>query len=142
VIKSWNFEMQPTRSAIPYFPSKSLSVDRFQPAGSDAERSLANAEGLLSQAEAAFAEVELSVVMPCLNEADTVATCVSKAVITLANMGITSEVIVADNGSTDGSQELARSAGARVVQVNERGYGAALMGGIRAARGKYIVMGW
>jgi len=115
-----------------------------KPLGQDlfaVERSLTDAEGLLSQAETTFSNIELSVVMPCLNEADTVATCVSKAVSTLARMGIASEVIVADNGSTDGSQELARTAGARVVQVNERGYGAALMGGIREARGRYVVMG-
>ncbi|MEQ1825519.1 MAG: glycosyltransferase family 2 protein [Pirellula sp.] len=85
--------------------------------------------------------IELSVVMPCLNEADTVARCVQQAVMTLNGMGIASEVIVADNGSTDGSQALAVAAGARVVNVSSQGYGAALMGGIREARGRFVVMG-
>lgn len=85
--------------------------------------------------------VELSVVMPCLNEADTIASCVSAAMQALREHGILGEVIVADNGSTDGSQRIATSLGARVVPVSEKGYGSALMGGIAAARGKYIVMG-
>jgi len=85
--------------------------------------------------------VELTVVMPCLNEAETVATCVRKAIGFLAASGISGEVVVADNGSTDGSQQLATDAGARVVPISEKGYGNALMGGIVAARGKYIIMG-
>jgi len=85
--------------------------------------------------------VELTVVMPCLNEAETVATCVRKAVGFLQHHEISGEVIVADNGSTDGSQQLATDAGARVVPVSEKGYGNALMGGIVAARGRYIIMG-
>jgi glycosyltransferase involved in cell wall biosynthesis len=85
--------------------------------------------------------VEVSVVMPCLNEADTVATCVDKARRALDGAGIRGEVLVADNGSTDGSRALAESAGARVIAVAERGYGAALMGGIAAARGRFVVMG-
>lgn len=87
------------------------------------------------------ARLEVSVVMPCLDEADTVATCVGKACRALAEGGIAGEVIVADNGSTDGSQALAERAGARVVPVAERGYGAALMGGIASARGRYVIMG-
>jgi glycosyltransferase involved in cell wall biosynthesis len=83
----------------------------------------------------------VSVVMPCLNEADTVAACVTRAREALAAAQIRSEVIVADNGSTDGSQDLARAAGARVIPVSARGYGAALMGGIEAAHGRFIVMG-
>jgi hypothetical protein len=86
-------------------------------------------------------QVELSILMPCLHEAETVAICVQKAVSFLLLNGVTGEVIVADNGSTDGSQALARAAGARVVDVAERGYGSALLGGILAARGRYIVMG-
>ena len=85
--------------------------------------------------------MELTVVMPCLNEAETVATCVRKAIGFLADSGISGEVLVADNGSTDGSQALATEAGARVVPVPDKGYGNALMGGIMAARGKYIIMG-
>jgi hypothetical protein len=85
--------------------------------------------------------VELTVVMPCLNEAETVATCVHKAVKFIADSGINGEVVVADNGSTDGSQRLAEDAGARVVNVKDKGYGNALMGGILAARGEYVIMG-
>jgi glycosyltransferase involved in cell wall biosynthesis len=85
--------------------------------------------------------VELTVVMPCLNEAETVATCVRKAVAFIAESGISGEVVVADNGSTDGSQQLATDAGARVVPVSEKGYGNALMGGILAARGEYVIIG-
>jgi glycosyltransferase involved in cell wall biosynthesis len=85
--------------------------------------------------------VELTIVMPCLNEAETVATCVHKAVGFLAESGIDGEVLVADNGSTDGSQRIATDAGARVVPIAEKGYGNALMGGIAAARGKYVIMG-
>ena len=85
--------------------------------------------------------MELTVVMPCLNEAETVATCVHKAVTFIADNGIDGEVVVADNGSTDGSRQLAADAGARVVPIPERGYGNALMGGIIAARGEYVIMG-
>ena len=84
---------------------------------------------------------ELSVVMPCLDEADTVGTCVEKALRAIDEHGIAGEVIVADNGSSDGSREIAERLGARVVRVTERGYGSALMGGIAAARGTYVIMG-
>ena len=84
---------------------------------------------------------ELSVVMPCLNEADTIATCIQKAQRAIDAHGINAEIVIADNGSTDGSQQIARELGARVVAVTERGYGAALMGGINAARGTYVMMG-
>jgi hypothetical protein len=85
--------------------------------------------------------VELSVLMPCLNEAETVASCVRKARGFLVEHGIDGEVVVADNGSTDGSQALAAAAGARVVPIAMRGYGNALRGGIEAARGQFVIMG-
>lgn len=84
---------------------------------------------------------EVSVVIPCLNEAETIATVVREARAALDHSGISGEIIVADNGSRDGSQELASALGARVVPVAARGYGAALMGGIAAARGRFIIMG-
>jgi glycosyltransferase involved in cell wall biosynthesis len=84
---------------------------------------------------------EISVVLPCLNEADTLATCIRKALAALRESGIAGEVVVADNGSTDGSIVIAEREGARVVNVPAKGYGSALMGGIEAARGKYILMG-
>jgi glycosyltransferase involved in cell wall biosynthesis len=87
------------------------------------------------------AKPEVSVVMPCLDEAESVGECVKKALEGLRAAGADGEVIVADNGSSDGSQEIARSLGARVVDVPRKGYGAALMGGFAAARGEYIVMG-
>jgi glycosyltransferase involved in cell wall biosynthesis len=86
-------------------------------------------------------ELELSVVMPCLNEAATVGICVKKAMEALDRHAVRGEVIIADNGSTDGSQQIARDSGARVVQVEKRGYGSALQGGIAAARGRFILMG-
>src|SRR6185369_15300065 len=78
---------------------------------------------------------ELSIVMPCLNEAETLAACITKAQQSLRQNNIVGEIVIADNGSNDGSQELATSLGARVVNVAARGYGSALMGGIAAARG-------
>jgi len=86
-------------------------------------------------------EVELSVVMPCLNEAETLGSCIARARSAMEAANLSAEIIVADNGSCDGSQALAESCGARVVAVAHKGYGSALMGGIAAARGKYIVMG-
>jgi glycosyltransferase involved in cell wall biosynthesis len=85
--------------------------------------------------------VELTILMPCLNEAETIAICVAKARNFLQSSKISGEVLIADNGSTDGSQQIASAGGARVVSVADRGYGAALQGGIAAARGRYIVMG-
>lgn len=84
---------------------------------------------------------EVSVVMPCLNEADTLAACVKKAQRALLEAGIDGEIIVADNGSSDGSQEIGLRLGARIVDVAARGYGHALMHGIDAARGRFVVMG-
>ncbi|WEK03153.1 MAG: glycosyltransferase family 2 protein [Candidatus Devosia phytovorans] len=88
-----------------------------------------------------MADVELTILMPCLNEAETLASCISKAQGFLARTGISGEVVIADNGSTDGSQAIAEGLGARVIPVPQRGYGAALGGGIQAARGRYIIMG-
>ena len=84
--------------------------------------------------------LELTILMPCLNEAETVATCVQKARHFLQRAGVTGEILVADNGSTDGSPELARQAGARVVQIAAKGYGSALLGGIEEARGQFVIM--
>jgi len=85
--------------------------------------------------------LELTVVMPCLNEADTLGICIEKAQRAMREHNIVGEVVVADNGSTDQSREIARDLGARVVDVQEKGYGSALMGGIEAARGTFIIMG-
>lgn len=84
---------------------------------------------------------ELSIVMPCLDEAETLERCIAKAHAYLERAGVAGEVVIGDNGSTDGSQDIARRAGARVVDVSRRGYGAALMGAIAQARGTYVVMG-
>jgi len=86
-------------------------------------------------------ECELSIVMPCLNEAETLQTCISKAQAYLRDNDVAGEIIIADNGSTDGSQDIALSLNAKVIDVKTKGYGAALTGGIQAARGKYAIMG-
>ncbi|MFP8881084.1 MAG: glycosyltransferase family 2 protein [Myxococcota bacterium] len=85
-------------------------------------------------------DLELTVVMPCLNEAETLEVCIAKAMKCLEDNNIPGEVLIADNGSTDGSQDIARRLGARVVEVSARGYGSALRGGIAAARGRYVIM--
>jgi Glycosyl transferase family 2 len=85
--------------------------------------------------------VELTILMPCLDEAETITACVHKARDFLNRTGIEGEVVVADNGSTDGSRDLAREAGARVVQIANKGYGHALIGGIDASHGRYVIMG-
>jgi glycosyltransferase involved in cell wall biosynthesis len=84
---------------------------------------------------------ELTILMPCLNEAETIEVCIRKALGYLVQSGVDGEVLIADNGSTDGSQEIANRLGARVVPVAEKGYGSALIGGISAARGRYVIMG-
>jgi glycosyltransferase involved in cell wall biosynthesis len=85
--------------------------------------------------------MELTILLPCLNEAETLETCLKKARSFLDSHNVEGELLVADNGSSDGSQEIARRCGARVVEVPERGYGAALIGGCNAASGKYVIMG-
>lgn len=100
-----------------------------------------NAATQPTRIEAEPREFELTILMPCLDEAETIGVCVWKAKRYLARAGIRGEVLVADNGSTDGSQTIAEGLGARVVTVSERGYGAALQGGIAAARGRYVIMG-
>ncbi|HKS27252.1 MAG TPA: glycosyltransferase family 2 protein [Pyrinomonadaceae bacterium] len=85
--------------------------------------------------------VELSIVMPCLNEADTLETCIRKAQRVLTEHKIDGEIIIADNGSMDGSQDIATRLGARVINVEAKGYGSALQGGIAAARGRFVIMG-
>ena len=91
--------------------------------------------------DSAATAIELSFVLPCLNEALTIDACIKECQAVIRSSGISAEVVVADNGSTDGSQEIARNAGARVVSVSTRGYGGALMGGIEAAWGRYVLMG-
>lgn len=86
-------------------------------------------------------QYELTILMPCLNEAETLAVCINKAKTYLEESGVRGEIVVADNGSTDGSQKIAEEHGARVVNVPEKGYGAALIGGCNGARGKYVIMG-
>ena len=85
--------------------------------------------------------VELTILMPCLNEAETLARCLEKAKLGIQRAGVRGEILIADNGSTDGSQAIAEKAGVRVVAVKEKGYGNALRGGIAAARGEWILMG-
>jgi glycosyltransferase involved in cell wall biosynthesis len=99
------------------------------------------AEALAEENGLSAAAPEISILMPCLNEAETLETCIRKAQGFLAKHQIDGEVIIADNGSTDGSQEIAARTGSRVVPVPTMGYGSALIAGIQAARGKYVIMG-
>ena len=89
----------------------------------------------------AAADIEVSIVMPCLNEEESIRQCIRMAQEGLERAGAEGEIVIADNGSTDGSQAIARELGARVVDVPAKGYGAALMGGFEAARGRYVIMG-
>ena len=86
-------------------------------------------------------EKNITVVLPCLNEEKTISYCVEQALIGISNTKFEGQVLVADNGSTDNSASLAKQAGAKVVSINKKGYGAALNGGIKASRSKYIIMG-
>lgn len=119
------------------------SVEAFVPA-KDAVKSKTNRDSRRAWRradDANTAECELTIVMPCLNEAETLEVCINKARGFIERHEIDGEVVIADNGSTDGSQGLATKCGARVVDVAAKGYGSALMGGIRAARGRFIIMG-
>lgn len=98
------------------------------------------AEGSAEVDPSGVDSLELSVVLPCLNEAETLAVCIHKVQLVFTKQRVDGEIVVADNGSTDGSQEIAKELGARLVLVEERGYGNALIGGIRAARGRHVVM--
>jgi len=120
------------------FPSQ--AEDDVTPVRTTPFQGIDSPEAVEPQGRVATA-LELSIVMPCLNESRTLATCIRKAQTTMEHLGISGEVIIADNGSTDGSQSLAEGLGARVVPIRERGYGSALRGGIAAARGKYVIMG-
>src|SRR5262245_15234297 len=97
-----------------------------------------NSAGGTTAAREAF---ELTILMPCLNEAETLERCITKARSFLVRHGVEGEIVVADNGSTDGSREIAARSGARVVDVPIRGYGAAIFHGTRAARGRYVIVG-
>jgi len=138
-----------TSLPTPFFPNKEIpAIIPAKSIGSPQAPSVPNrVERKLDQLASSLellqedGTLELSIVMPCLNEADTVRACVRKAKQSLQQLGISGEVIVADNGSTDGSIEIALEEGARVVPVDRKGYGAALMGGIEAARGRFVLMG-
>jgi glycosyltransferase involved in cell wall biosynthesis len=91
--------------------------------------------------EAIEIPLEATVLMPCLNESETIGTCIGKAQRFLVQNHIAGEIVIADNGSHDGSIEIAEKLGARVVRVTDRGYGAALIGGMQAARGRFVIMG-
>ena len=102
---------------------------------------LAESPGAEARQAPEAAACELTILMPCLNEAETLAICIRKARDFLTRAGVEGEVLIADNGSTDGSQAIAMVNGARVVPIAAKGYGSALIGGIRAARGRYVIMG-
>ena len=112
-------------------------MESESPGGNPVHAALAGVEKSLAEA----GPIELSILMPCLNEAETLGICIDKAKAFLWRTGIHGEVVIADNGSDDGSQAIARARGARVVAVPSRGYGAALIAGIRAARGRFVIMG-
>ena len=135
--------------------SSDLNTNQLQTRSAASQKSDKNKSGKQSEAikkldaldslvEAGLSDdetIELSIVMPCLNEADTLATCIEKCNKVIEEHQLSAEVIIADNGSTDGSIEIAKSLGARVVHVKEKGYGNALKGGIAQARGEYVIMG-
>jgi glycosyltransferase involved in cell wall biosynthesis len=121
-------ESSASLSKAPLSSSENISPHGFEPVS-------------FREAREVSPPVELSIVMPCLNEAETLAICIEKAQRALEEHNISGEVVIADNGSTDGSRDIAAKLGARVVNIESKGYGSALMGGIQAARGQYILMG-
>ena len=124
-----------TGSTLPIFVGN-VSADVPQ-----IEQRLDHTEALVNEIRENDTTLELTVVMPCLNEADTLATCIKKCLTVFEAENLQAEVVIADNGSDDGSIEIAEQLGARVVHVKEKGYGNALMGGIAAAQGKFVIMG-
>lgn len=131
--------LAPRRRTAEYRPEQ---IERAAAIRSAPAQTLHSGDARVGKPDSASAQaLELSIVMPCLDEADTVGNCVLKALYAIEEMGIAGEVIVADNGSRDDSVEIAESLGARVVHVDQPGYGAALMGGIEAARGRFVLMG-
>lgn len=130
-----------TTGAAPESVAAPAVVDRLRTAEQAIRDCLATYDADTGSLGLGTAELELSVVMPCLNEADTLATCIEKAQRAMREANIQGEVVVADNGSTDASIEIATELGARVVNVEAKGYGNALMGGIEVAQGKYVIMG-
>src|ERR1700682_6220785 len=132
---------------VPVLERRSVGVISFSGASCHASRRLGCWAMTVAQRSPKRAErtkpstVEVSIVMPCLNEAETLATCIQKAQQAVDKLGLAAEIIVADNGSTDGSQVIARELGARVVAVPRKGYGSALIGGIDAAHGEFVIMG-
>ncbi len=140
-----NSELLPEQSTATSsaFPSTSPDemLSRLRQAEQAIRQCLVTVEPTPTETQVPAGQLELSVVMPCLNEADTLAICINKAHRAMKEQGIHGEIVVADNGSTDGSIEIAQELGARVVHVKEKGYGNALRGGIEASRGQYVIMG-
>ena len=128
-------------SAVPHRASMRLSINQPSTLPSTLYENIPHwSVGTLSKSTSERS-VDVSVVIPCLNEADTIGVCVQKAMAALVGAHIAGEVIAADNGSTDGSDHIAKKFGARVIHVSGKGYGKALMAGIAAASGRYIIMG-
>jgi glycosyltransferase involved in cell wall biosynthesis len=128
-------------SAVPHRVSMRLSINQPSTLPSTLYENIPHwSAGTLSKSTG-DRSVEVSVVIPCLNEADTIGVCVQKAMAALVGAHISGEVIAADNGSTDGSDRIAKEFGAKVIHVSGKGYGKALMAGIAAASGRYIIMG-
>jgi hypothetical protein len=137
-------------TAVRPSPSAALACDLTVAYRDDAESTAAAIldalEGVgqhdhVQHTEESEEEIEVTILMPCLNEADAIGECVAEAVRTLQEAGISGEVLVVDNGSTDGSPDIARAAGARVLHENRKGYGSAYLRGLKEGRGKYFVMG-